>query len=58
MRRLLFHGLGVEDMIDLQDLHEGSLLYNIRLRYTQSKIYTYTVGHIRLVTQPTCFASA
>lgn len=27
----------------LQDLHEGSLLYNLDLRYREQKIYTYTV---------------
>ena len=30
-------------MIQLQDLHEGSLLHNLHLRYLQKKIYTYTV---------------
>ena len=34
---------GVEDMIQLQNLHEGSLLHNLHLRYQQRKIYTYTV---------------
>ena len=30
-------------MIQLSDLHEGSLLYNLKTRYENSKIYTYTV---------------
>ena len=34
---------GVDDMIQLQDLHEGSLLYNLQLRYAENKIYTFTV---------------
>ena len=33
-------------MIQLQDLHEGSLLHNLRLRYVGKKIYTYTVGWV------------
>ncbi len=34
---------GVDDMINLQDLHEGSLLFNLALRYQNNTIYTFTV---------------
>ena len=40
--------LGVEDMIQLQDLHEGSLLYNLALRYREKHIYTFTVCRLIL----------
>eukprot|EP00039_Didymoeca_costata_P014654 m.239349 g.239349 ORF g.239349 m.239349 type:complete len:2341 (+) comp16067_c0_seq1:94-7116(+) len=43
--------VGVEDMIQLQDLHQGSLLYNIALRYSQKKIYCFT-GSILVAVNP------
>ena len=33
---------GVDDMIQLSDLNEASLLWNLRLRYDSNQIYTYT----------------
>eukprot|EP00735_Rhodelphis_limneticus_P008926 TRINITY_DN2392_c0_g2::TRINITY_DN2392_c0_g2_i1::g.20869::m.20869 TRINITY_DN2392_c0_g2::TRINITY_DN2392_c0_g2_i1::g.20869 ORF type:complete len:1862 (+),score=613.81,sp/P47808/MYSH_ACACA/32.75/0.0,Myosin_head/PF00063.16/5.8e-227,MyTH4/PF00784.12/1e+04,MyTH4/PF00784.12/7.5e-16,Myosin_N/PF02736.14/1.7e-06,FERM_M/PF00373.13/4.6e+03,FERM_M/PF00373.13/4.5e-06,IQ/PF00612.22/0.16,Imm5/PF14423.1/0.24 TRINITY_DN2392_c0_g2_i1:87-5588(+) len=33
---------GVQDMIQLQDLNEGGILHNLRVRYDQGQIYTYT----------------
>lgn len=30
---------GVEDMATLQDLHDGAILHNLQLRYTQKSIY-------------------
>jgi myosin X len=42
---------GVEDMAKLADLHEGSLLYNIKLRYNKDLIYTY-IGSILSAVNP------
>jgi myosin-15 len=32
---------GVEDMVTLSDLNEASILWNLRIRYDNSNIYTY-----------------
>lgn len=42
---------GVEDMIQLSDLHEGGLIYNIKKRYLHQRIYTYT-GSILVAVNP------
>ena len=42
---------GVEDMTQLTDLNEASLLWNLRLRYDASLIYTY-VGGILVAVNP------
>ncbi|KAG8442508.1 hypothetical protein GDO86_011342 [Hymenochirus boettgeri] len=42
---------GVEDMAALSDLHEGSIMYNLCLRYQQNKIYTY-IGSILASVNP------
>ncbi|KAL7842505.1 hypothetical protein SRHO_G00241940 [Serrasalmus rhombeus] len=42
---------GVEDMAALQDLHEGAILHNLHLRYTQRCIYTY-IGSILAAVNP------
>lgn len=33
---------GLDDMIALYDLHEGSLIHNLQLRFAEDSIYTYT----------------
>lgn len=40
-----------EDLLKLNELHESTLLYNIRARYMQDKIYTY-VGPIVIALNP------
>jgi myosin XV len=42
---------GVEDMTQLDDLHEASLLWNLRLRYDNGQIYTYA-GSILIAVNP------
>lgn len=42
---------GVEDLTELDDLHEASLLWNLRLRYDASHFYTY-VGSILVSINP------
>ncbi|XP_055590383.1 unconventional myosin-XV-like, partial [Uranotaenia lowii] len=42
---------GVDDMTQLDDLHEASLLWNLRLRYDNGLIYTYA-GSILIAVNP------
>jgi myosin XV len=42
---------GVEDLTQLEDLHEASLLWNLKLRYDVSQFYTY-VGSILISINP------
>ncbi|XP_030845924.1 unconventional myosin-X isoform X3 [Strongylocentrotus purpuratus] len=44
-------GVGYEDMAKLQDLHEGSILDNIKQRYEKDRIYTY-IGSILCAINP------
>lgn len=42
---------GVEDMTQLDDLHEASLLWNLKLRYDRGSIYTFA-GSILVAVNP------
>ncbi|EDV26792.1 uncharacterized protein TRIADDRAFT_54062 [Trichoplax adhaerens] len=42
---------GVDDMATLGDLHEASILYNLKIRYISNHIYTY-VGSILVSVNP------
>ncbi|KAJ7340289.1 hypothetical protein OS493_003022 [Desmophyllum pertusum] len=42
---------GVDNMIKMDDLHVGSILYNIRKRYRRDQIYTY-IGSILVAVNP------
>lgn len=42
---------GVDDMTQLEDLHEASLLWNLRLRYDTGQIYTFA-GSILIAVNP------
>ncbi|XP_040924063.1 LOW QUALITY PROTEIN: unconventional myosin-X [Betta splendens] len=42
---------GVEDMAALEDLHEGAIMHNLRVRYQQRCIYTY-IGSILAAVNP------
>lgn len=42
---------GFEDMVNMENLNEAELLYNVRLRYEKNKIFTY-VGPTLLAINP------
>lgn len=42
---------GADDMNSLSDLTEGSLLWNLKIRYEKSQIYTYA-GSILVAVNP------
>ena len=42
---------GLEDMSHLADLHEGAILYNVKLRFDKGDIYTY-IGSILSAVNP------
>ncbi|CAB4004449.1 unconventional myosin-XV-like, partial [Paramuricea clavata] len=42
---------GYEDMIKMDDLHEGSILFNMKKRYRNGLIYTY-IGQILMSVNP------
>uniref|UniRef100_A0A3Q1IMX3 Myosin X n=1 Tax=Anabas testudineus TaxID=64144 RepID=A0A3Q1IMX3_ANATE len=42
---------GVEDMATLEDLHDGAIMHNLRVRYQQRHIYTY-IGSILASVNP------
>ena len=50
-KRDLIPEKGMEDMIKLSQLHEGSMVYNLKLRYKRNHIYTYT-GSILIAVNP------
>mgnify|MGYP000846203966 FL=1 len=44
---------GYDDMVEMENLSEAELLYNLRERYTKGKIFTY-VGSSLIVLNPYC----